>query len=143
MLDNSSALDYLDGFVITKFSSIRSLESIRLEIWLAKVWLNMLGLSGVEHPIWLMRLPRKLMKSFFFVEFDSYWGFILLFAPMVVLELHDSTSYLGCVSLCDKFITLLGSVRLGSFFDLCSFSFHVKFVFLCAQKEKKKKEYPS
>jgi len=80
------------------------------------------------------------MKSFSFVEFDSYWGFILLFAPMVVLELHDATSYLGCVSLCDKFITLLGSVCLGSFFDLCSFSFQDEVCLpLCPKRKKEER----
>jgi hypothetical protein len=65
---------------------------------------------------------------------------------MVVLELHGATSYLGCVPLCDKFITLLGLVCLGSFFDLCSFSFRNEVCLaLCPKKkkEKNKKEYPS
>ncbi len=65
---------------------------------------------------------------------------------MVILELHGATSYVGCVSLCDKFITLLGSVCLGSFFDLCSFSFHNEVCLpLCSPKreKRKKKEYPS
>jgi hypothetical protein len=60
---------------------------------------------------------------------------------MVVLELHGATSYLDCVTLCDKFNTLLGSVCLGSFFDLCSFSFRNEVCLpLCPKKEKKKKE---
>jgi hypothetical protein len=46
-----------------------------------------------------------------------------LFCVMTILELNGDTSYLGYVSLHDKFLSPLGLVPFGPFLGLCSFPF--------------------
>jgi hypothetical protein len=48
---------------------------------------------------------------------------ILVFAPMMILELNGDITYLGYLSLHDKFLSALGLVPLGPFLGLCSLPF--------------------
>jgi hypothetical protein len=70
MLEGSCAFGLLGLIVMTKFSSSKSLETIKLNIWFDKVWLITLKIEW-SCTLNLINKATKETEEEFLVEFDS------------------------------------------------------------------------